>query len=76
MSSETNNTPVRRYIDMTPDERLEAHTRATNARLAIEGYSSHRRGARASVEALMRECAFIERVARSRGDAWAAEVSQ
>lgn len=63
---------VIRYIDMTPEQRLDAHTRATNARLAIE-CSSFRRGARTAVENLLRECAFIERVAKSRGDAWVAQ---
>lgn len=66
-----------RYIDMTPEGRLDAVNRAINARLAIEAAPSFRRNKRAAVEALLREEDFIVRVAKSRGDAWAlAEASR
>ena len=59
---------MKRYIDMTTEERLAAHQENGMALLAIEACRSPSPKA---VSMLVREMAFIERVARSRGDRWA-----
>lgn len=59
---------MKRYIDMTPEERLAVHQQNGEALLAIEACRSPSPQA---VRTLVREMAFIERVARSRGDRWA-----
>lgn len=70
-----------RYIDMTPDQREEAY--ADNVQAAFihaqgfamrPGYTSADRAAHRHWSNVSRECDFILRCARSRGDEWAKKI--
>jgi hypothetical protein len=70
-----------RYIDMTPAQREEAY--ADNAQAAYihahgfamrPGYTSADREAERHWNKVVRECNFILRCARSRGDEWAKKI--
>lgn len=70
-----------RYIDMTPAQREAAY--ADNAQAASihatgfamrPGFTSADRAAEAHWRKVDRECNFILRCARSRGDAWAKAI--